>query len=345
MDETEDPIQAVQDDVEDYSQTVHALLAFGALITYDGGRPRSESGFGFGRRMTTSEKNQILKADDLTPDLVAQKSAKYGIVSEAKKSLPRDEARWRRYGRHLRKYDDSLTGWWTDDEKIPHSDTVMLVHQSRGRQFGRFLEGLRGNDANTVGPTTSVVEFNRADEASPYLFFRREFGPINDPDLRARLDAGVSVPLEKVQESYPTVYYYDARPPVSLLLTHLWLNIFPSYLASGDYDASLRATRIEVSLKAITSELQQGYGSGQLVSDKRACEFPKFVWVREAFARLVRFKLAIGPQKDADAYTVLFRRFRGDVLKRFIRLGVPLAKEPTVTEGEQMRLFERHGDD
>ncbi|MEK6303015.1 MAG: hypothetical protein AABO41_20070 [Acidobacteriota bacterium] len=73
-------------EVVDYEQTVSALLAFAALVVHDGNSLRQDAEFGFGRRMTRVRDDG--RETDVTPDLVAQKSLSYGIVAEAKKSLP-----------------------------------------------------------------------------------------------------------------------------------------------------------------------------------------------------------------------------------------------------------------
>lgn len=77
--------------VEDYQQTVKALLAFAALVVHDGSEERPDAQFGLGRRMSCSENNPVVPADEeTTPDLVAQKSERFGVVVEAKKSLSRE---------------------------------------------------------------------------------------------------------------------------------------------------------------------------------------------------------------------------------------------------------------
>jgi hypothetical protein len=329
----------IRNAIEDYEQTVNALLAFTAFIVHDGIKFRPESNFGFGRRMATSKVNSSQPNKEVTPDLVAQKSLKYGIVAEAKKSLSRDTDQWKRHIDQLRKYDDELTGWWTPDEKIQQADTLMLIHQSRSRQFARYINKSMQDDPKSVGSNTGVVEFNRADEASPYYFFRGEHGSLRDYELKTKLDDGIQIPLAKVIESFPNIRYYDAPPHLVIILEHLWTEFFPSMLEKGIFDERIRATRINVSVDEITHEMQQAYGSGALSQDSRSSEFPSKKRIREAFDRLVRFKLATPPTRGDDGYVVFYRNLRGDVRERFINMEVNLLAKEIVDPERQIALL------
>ena len=90
----EELLRAVRDEINDYEQTVNAILSFAAFVVHDGKSQRPGSEFGIGRRMTTSADNSISPSSDITPDLVAQKSQEYGIVAEAKKTLDQNQSNW-----------------------------------------------------------------------------------------------------------------------------------------------------------------------------------------------------------------------------------------------------------
>jgi len=331
-------LKRTRDEVEDYNQTVHALLAFAALIVHDGESRRPSAEFGFGRRMTTSSTNAVRPSSEVWPDLVAQKSREYGIIAEAKKSLSRDQANWAVYVKQLRKYDDTLIGWWTEDETIVHSDTIMLIHQSRGRAFSRFLQERKAEDRDSVGPTTCLVEFNQSEESVTYYFFRLEFGNIQDEELGKDLEYGVQIPLDKVRESFPSIRYYDARPPLPLLLTHLWTDVFPSMVDKSEYDEATKSFQIPTSITSVTRELQEAFGSGVLYQDSRSVEFPKRKWVREAFEHLLKHKLVVPHPSGSDAYTILYKSFRDDVLKHFINLEAGSGDGKEQEDAEKRRI-------
>lgn len=342
----EERSRAARNEVENYKQSVNALLAFAAFVTHEGESRRSDAEFGFGRRMTTSIHNRVKPSAEVNPDLVAQKSIQYGIVAEAKKSLGQDSSNWTDHVERLYKYDDTLDGWWTSNGTIGQSDTIMLIHQSRGRPFARFLEQQKVDDPDSVGPTTCVVEFNQSDETVTYFFFRSEFGTIHDTELGSDLEVGVSIPLDKIRQTFPSVRYYDAKPPMPLMLMHLWTDVFSSLLQSGKYNEKTKSTHILASILEVTGELQKAFGSGALTKDSRSVEFPRQKWVREAFERFVQHGLAIPDPDDRDKYTILYRAFRDDVLDRFIKLETAIEKNQGKLDIDkaQMSLFSQKDD-
>lgn len=329
----EDEQKRVRDAHEDYLSTVHAMLAFSAFVVHDATDQRPNSHFGFGRRMTTSKSNVVKPSSDVTPDVVAQKSATYGVVAEVKRSLPLDRTKWPAHVVQLRKYDDDLTGWWTKNKRIAASDTTLLLHQSRSRAFITILEDERKKDANAIGPGTSVVEFNRSDERQVNYFFRLEFGDIRDPELADRLKEGVAVPIEKVIRSFANVKFYDADPPIHSLLALLWIDYFTPLASETEYDQNLKAFPINVSAAAIADELQRAYGSQLLEQDDRAVQFPTVKVVRKALDALVTIKLAMALPNVTGEYRVLYRQFNDDVLLRFASmLKTPAEKVVAQTE-------------
>ena len=333
------------DAARDYEQTVRALLAFAALVTHNGVSKRDTAQFGLGRRMTPApvpaptgdNPEAVVQPDDVTPDLVAQKSATYGIVAEAKKSLDRD-GHYEQHIQQLRKYDSALAGWWTETGQVEHSDAAILVHQSRGRRFARYLDECRVRGDDSVGPHSSVIEFNESQERVLYYFFRLASGQVRDSELAARLDEGVSIPIEEVLQSFGNVRYYDDPPPMVFLLACLWLDYLPSLLPDGKYDEETGKHKLKVSIAAATEELQAAHGSSVLHQDERAVRFPTTTWIRRALNRLVEHQLALPPSGDDDVYTVLYGPFKKDVRERFAELEGAKGAAEAPNEG-QMRLF------
>lgn len=328
-----------RNEVEDYQQTVKALLAFAAFVVHDGTEERPDAHFGLGRRMTCSESNAVAEAgDEITPDLVAQKSKSFGVVVEAKKSLSRNQRFWHRHVEQLHKYDDQLTGWWTSDKRVPEHAAVLLIHQSRSRRFIRFLHDMLEEEPAVIGPRSLIVEFNHSAETASYYFFRAEHGEIRSEELRPQLRDGVQIPLDKVLSTYPNLRYCDAEPPVELLLTDLWTDVFPAMAADAEKDEDLGAFRLRVSVAAVTEELQKAYGSAALEGDRRSAEFPRQTWIRKALDRLVTHRSALPPEGESDEYEVHYRTVRGDVLDRMIKMEVGRGSAEERAE-DQMPLF------
>ncbi|MFV1980600.1 MAG: hypothetical protein ACC655_05540 [Rhodothermia bacterium] len=330
---------ALRDKVNDYEQTVKALLAFAALVVHDGTDHRPDSRFGFGRRMDTSSANKLLPNGEVRPDLTAQKSLEYGVVVEAKKSWSRDESRWAKQADQLRKYDDDLTGWWTNDERTLDANAVLLVHQSRSRAVSRFVASLKEEDDQAVGSRSVVVEFNSSEETASYYFFRTEFGSFLDEELDATLLDGRQVPLDKVVSTFSTVRYYDAPPPIPYLLTDLWVHVLPS-VEKVRFDEEIKADIITVSAEDLSAEMQKAYGSELLHRDARSCQFPKSSWVKKCLDFLVTKRLAI-PNEAENTYDVIYRHFKKDILDRFVEMAEGDEKTATNEEADQTELF--HG--
>lgn len=329
----EDEQKRVRDAHEDYQSTVHAMLAFSAFVVHDAKDQRPNSHFGFGRRMTTSKANAVKPSSEVTPDIVAQKSEAYGVVAEVKRSLPSDRTKWQSHVSQVRKYDDDLAGWWTDDERIGDADTALLLHQSRSRAFIAVLEEERAKDAKAVGARTSVIEFNRSDERQVNYFFRLEWGEIRDAELSDRLKEGVPVPIDKVIRTFANVKFYDADPPIPSLLSLLWIDYFTPLAADTEYDQNLKAYPINVSAAVIADELQRAYGSQLLERDDRSVPFPRVNVVKRALDALVTMKLAMPVPNTTGEYRVLYRQFKEDVLQRFASmLKTPAEKVTTQTE-------------
>jgi len=288
--------------------------------------------------MNTSSGNPVSPSTRITPDLVSQKSAEYGIVAEMKRSLEMDRSRWDEHVKQVLKYDDDLSGWWTKDGAINHSDAVLLIHQSRSRAFVDHLEKSEVVHQDTQA-CLCVIEFNQSTESKVFYHFRREYGHLRDQELDSELWEGKPVPLDEVVRSFPTIHYYDAPPPLMLLLQDLWISVFPSLREEGSFDEQEKSIKITVSLKETVREMQRAYGSARpfLVKDDRSVEFPKHKWVREAFDWFVSHKLASKSKEDADKYEIHYKSFREDVLDHFAKID-KTRKQPEA-RSEQLELF------
>jgi hypothetical protein len=335
-------LQTILDEVGNYQDTVNALVAFVALLTHDGNSVRENARFGFGRRMTTSAGNKFAPEDEITPDATIQRSSTFGVTAEMKKTLSKDESTWKTCADQVGKYCDDLTGWWTTSERIKKSNAVLLIHHSRARRYVRFLEKHVAADRRFDAAPSCVIEFHRSDENASFIAFRLEYGEIADRELAQQLADSVSVPLEKVLKSFSGIKYYDAPPPVETILSHLWGQFFPPLANEVAFDESKRCRPISVSVEAITKEMQRAFGSGRLHADTRSIEFPTKQWIREAFARLVRYKLAAASD-DPDVYTVFYRTPREDLKSYFAKLSTKASRKSTQIADGQKDLFESSG--
>lgn len=337
MAERNDRSKQLFEETVNYDQTVRALIAFSALVVHDGSARRAGAEFGIGRRMT-----RLGDGSEVTPDLVAQSSGRFGVAAEAKRTLGKDQSHWLKTVTQVGKYRDPLRGWFTHDGLVQKHDALVLVHQSRARKLARFVDD-RISAGEIDQPGISVVEFNESTEAVTYYFFRLERGAVSDATLARQLEFGTQVPLTAVLKSLPNLRYYDSQPPIPLLLSYLWTDYFPSLLAEAELDEKTKSRRIRVNLVSVTAELQRANGSAALLKDERAVEFPKVTWLQRAFDRLRKFGLAKAVEGVPATYDVYFRAFRGDVRQHFCDLEAGL-KESEGPKEFQPDLF-TEGDD
>ncbi len=343
MTEREEQLRIQRDKINNYVQTVNAIISFIGFSLYDGNQIKLGSKYGIGRRMTTSSENSISPESDISPDIIIQRSDQYGLVVEVKKSIAQSSLGWETHSKRLRKYDDKLVGWWTPNEFILYSDTVLLIHQSRSREFTWYLNDLKKQDSAKVGKNTCITEFSQSDETVTYCSLRLEFGNLSDQDLNDQLSRGVQVPLDPTRMSFPNIQFYDGEPPLPLLLLHLWQGVFSSRIEDGEFDAETKSTKIKISVAEATTDLQRAFGSRALpYQDDRSQEFPKKRRVKQAFERLLKYRLAIPCSGEDDYYLIFYKSFRGDVKEQFIKYELSAlkkkeGKEPPI--GEQKNLL------
>lgn len=342
----EERIEKAAQETDLYESTVHALLTFAAYVTHDGQSRRDEAFFGFGRRMdrevmateddedvVDSEEREI-QWEEVTPDLVAQKSEDYGILAEAKGGMAQGDGVWEQYIERLEKYDGRIVGWWTETEDIGTSDALLLIHRSRSRQLVNFLEDRVDAGEFALSENTAVVEFVRSDQVDTFYSFRREWGQITDPGLAPQLEQSVEVPLNKVIDEFAAIQFYDSRPPLPMLLEVLWGEFF-GRVGDLEFDEESRTWPLVITVQEITDELQKAYGSQALDRDERSCEFPKESWVRQALEELVTIELAMR-EDEKDAYRVQLKAFDGDMREEFVRR-LHKRSEGVGGEAEQIR--------
>ena len=85
--------------------------------------------------MTTSSRNRESPSARVTPDCVIQLDMSQGIVAETKLGLSKNPTNWDQPMKQMQKYDDDLTGWWTQAETLDSHDVVALVPLARAVRF------------------------------------------------------------------------------------------------------------------------------------------------------------------------------------------------------------------
>lgn len=334
----------VKQKIEDYQTTIHAIQSFISLVTWDNATEQPIKGFqaSMGRKMETSAQNIIAPCITVTPDAVIQRLSTLGYVVEAKKSLPKNDGYWDEEIKQLQKYDDSLTGWWTSDEKIECRCLVLLIEISRSAAFRKYIEQFLETNAVAFQNPFALIEFTRAPEVNEYLFLRRHWGQISDQYVADTLEDGKKVPIERVVASYGEKKFYDSPPPTEYVMTVLWQDVFTERRAGTKFDEGLRAWPIQVAVDELTLEIQKLYGS--IGGGNRDVPFPRREWVKEAMEAFVRIGLARRYSKSNNDYTILFKLLRGELLARFATQGKKLGRGERAESSRQLKLFPTSAD-
>jgi hypothetical protein len=319
-------LNRVLEEIDNYEQTVNALLAFISVVAWDSQNKclRPDYPFAIGRRMAPKGKKA---KREVTPDVVIQLNKDYGIVAEAKQSLPQDNTYWRSTLDQLKSYDGHLIGWWTDaHETIAQSDVALLIHQTLGPKFDKYLAEVEKREGPQFSSPLARIEYNPLPQVNECIYLCLRSGQLRKQPLSAALTDGVPVPLEDMRATHKNQKFYDSEPPPELLLVTIWNEYIKPLKEKSPRDPKLGCRRILVSAKKITQELQKAYGSASRGS--RDAEYPHQSWVTNALKILVKLKLA--KRKDADQFEILYRDIRGDLVEFFARHRIPKTRRPRI---------------
>jgi hypothetical protein len=345
----------VKENCDNYVNSVLATLALINELRWDGKTRelRKTPKYEVGRRMTTSEHNRVSPAATVTPDIVVQTDAKFGVVGEVTTKLASDETSWREKLLQLKKYDDDLLGWWTEDERVDLHDIVLLLHLSRAIHVSDILssdsekakllaEASRAIDdaeadadmtdavINEVlenamlepevdAPITfdrqlSVVGFERSTGANKEcITLKKEYGELSDVDVSSRLRRSVRVPLETLVVEYHDKKFVDHEPPMPLLLQIIWEDLFTAYL-TDEFPVDAEKGYTPMLLSVERITNDLRKYYGYPSDGHRSPQVPRQKWVRKALDRLVQFGLG---HVDGTNYVIHYKRLKGDALKRF----------------------------
>ncbi len=294
----------LQEESDDYEQTVAALLALSQHLKYE-----NSVDSWFGRKFKTSTHNLISPDTDITPDLTTQINEHYGIVTEARKNFAREE-NYDDKITQVKKYDDNLKGWETSDEFIQKHDLVILTHQIEVRDvedhLKRRLSEFSGNHK------IIIIGFIRNNENAVSVFIRKEGSEVFSENIGEKLRRGVAIKYEHLlQLGLGTIKFYDANPPMPYLLGVIWDNILSEKPTEEEYRAAGRGKiEIQTNIDEIVDELKR-FAPRQ--NGNRLPEIPKRSWVEAALEKLVEIKLArrVRGKNKSGEYKIIFKRKLG----------------------------------
>jgi len=323
----------VRDRIDDYVDTVFAILGFCSLWSFDpvtrSNRPevRTFQGRHLSRASTEQE-------DDVTPDLGIAIGTRVGIIGEVKKNFPRDgNSRKEDIFKQLKTYDQELIGWPTDDEKITGHEIALLVHQTTYRSACDYYGQVKAEEEAKFTHNFGIFQFNRSDQRVPYFFFQLCDGKIDELLGNTDIYNGVQVPMTALLSMYSRSKLYDAEPPAPYLADLIWESVI-AQIASEDerYPRLRRNQKIEVSISVaeIADKLWEGFSFAHwhMEYPSRQPKTPRIEWVRNACQFMVEIKEAVWNKQDYDL-VVNYRKLDAP-LEHFIHLHAEMEARQTL---------------
>lgn len=316
-------ITKILNKVEDYQETIFAILSFAHLLRWDDTNNKylPDSYYFIGRKMSTSKLNKHSPNDKVTPDLTVQLNDSYGVLAEAKKSFPNNQDLWINSLQQLEKYDDDLIGWKTPNEIIKTSDIILLTHFMRVVKVSDYVKNKITEGKFEITRNFAIIGFIKAVEAKNFMYFDKGYGNLTDKDLDERLRNRIGIPIEVVEPLY-RIKFYDTEPPLPLTMQILWDFIFTQIPKQKSFMASKgrKIIPIRINVHNVTILVREQFGPPSN-NDVRQSKFPKTKWIRKALEKFVELKLAEKVKHSREDYIIRFKRIK-EPLKFFVESAV-----------------------
>lgn len=302
----------IQNNIDDYQQTVGSILAFSNILEHD---------YGFksliGKKLFTSPHNEISPSDSVTPDIVS-KNDNFGIVTEVNKGFPSDMSLWEQDIKQVKKYDDDLKGWINKDDSISNHDIVLMTHHSRSNKLSKFVTELIREGKITFKRKLSIIEFVRNSERQTFYNIKKIYGEMTNDDMQTRLEDCIPVNTIYLFKKLAKIRFYDAEPHIVLMMSILWdhyISKKPTDEERREFARTNKTMFIRVNVDEAHKDLMEKVGL--LQEETLQCEVPKRDWIVKALDKFVELKH--GKKIDSNNYEIKFLRYKNmdDSIKFF----------------------------
>ena len=350
MSELEAYIREIEKDVNNYEDTRWGLIGLSHELRWDSNSRTLIEGsdYRIARRLTTSVNNRINPQTDVTPDLLVQLDPKFGVLAEAKISLPVNREYWGEMLEQLEKYDDDLLGWLTSDERVDRNDLVLLIHTFSAVDAADYIkEKIEGGDI-ILDRNFSVIEFSNIERRDHFLRLRKVYGELSDGNKDSDLHRGKNIPMLLLMKEpdYRRIRLYEKEPPEPIMMQIVMETIHgipreEDYMVArtnGLHEVEVVGTEL---CERIRKEDFSGYSQ-----EERQPTIPKIDWVRGALENFVRLNWARRDKKVPGKYIFEIKQ-RRKPFKQFVRLWAEKRvraeehkkKEERKSKTEQIPLF------
>jgi len=324
----EQRINKIKIAVDDYNDTIHAIIGFVNLYLLDDKtyQPRlNVKGFQ-GRRLTplpaSKQPTKRSVERDVCPDLGIVIEGNRGILGEVKKNFPEEVERAEKEFTQLKKYDQELMGWPVVNQQVQSHEIVLLVHLTTSVYAEEFYkEGLPKTGIIFQRPF-SIVEFGRVPQKDEFFFLRTVLGEPTEIGDKKGLKYGVKVPMRVLLHDYAKVKLYDAEPPIPYLVELIWVNVvLPIASESPKFEHLRRKQKFEVTItiEDIVERLDEGFSFHfwHWQNPDRQPRIPHAEWVREACQSLIESGEAEWVEGSEESQLLIFYQIYDDVKKHF----------------------------
>jgi hypothetical protein len=323
-------IKEIRVAIDDYNDTIHAIIGFVNLYLIDDTYRQRPGVKGFqGRHLTplSREQESVESKVDyyVSPDLGVVIEDKKGILGEVQKNFPKDDTeRGTKVFAQLKGYDQALTGWPVESKKVGSHEIVLLVHLTTSAYAKDFYQDKLPRTGVVFEHPFSIVEFGRFEQMQEFFLFRAVLGEPTEIGGEKKLRYGVSVPMRVFLREYAKTKLYDAQPPVPYLAELIWTHIVtPIASENPNFEHLRKNQKIEVTLAIddVVDELNEDFSfhfwHGQY--PELQPRIPHKEWVREACQFLVESAEAKWVEGSQDMKLVIFyhQRYK-DILTQFI---------------------------
>lgn len=329
VDDLTKEVRKLKDRCESYTSTIFALRGFILVIANNISSKSTSLNSSIGRKMTPL--NQSNKREPYTPDLVIQLTPTSGIIGEVKALICENkDDRWNSYLEQVKKYDEDLEGWWTQDERISEVCQVFITELTNSAEIGDYLLKKINEDGNSLAHQFAVVEYGRLQRGREFLFFRKRGGDMPEV-ISSIFHEGVSFPLEELVTERDEKKFYDAKPAdVEYIMAILWQDIFTQKVHERDqesviYDENRKTFLLVVHLDELTQLLQRVYGSEG--RKPREPEYPKKKWVEDALEKFVEIGLA-EHTTDKNEFVIFYKDYKNP-LEQIIKMTHKRKRKPS----------------
>lgn len=312
-------IKEIKEKIDDYSQTIIAIVGFMNFYLYDS---KQDPVITFqGRRLNPIESKD--QEEYVTPDIGILLPDNLGLLGEVKHSFPKDKNLWNGIFDQILKYDQDFKWWPTKTETVSNHEVALLTHQSRARAVGNFYREKQITNEIEFNNQFTIVEYSRTSQGKEYFFFRIEEGKLNDVNVDELLQEGKLVPMDILLQQYAAIKIYDSKPEVPYLMNLIWTNIVLDRASDDERFISLAKNQkldVKFTVEEIVTNLRENFSFLQLNHDNNNHQplMPKTKWVKEACERFVSWKEA--KWADDVKSTILFHAHKkySDTLNSFI---------------------------